>query len=185
MDFNSTKDETTIVTSTSPTSADVSSIILKNTEMVRTKFVPKLINNVSDPKKSVSGKLVYEKKRQNDSQFPTEKITRRSVKVGEVMEISLNTTETFALYDGLRKLYKLYDDMEAIPYGETTFIRVDSSFRHFLPQVIAYADRANERLRRKYYKMTLGKGKKSNIAKTAVARELACFMWGMMTDNIA
>jgi transposase len=52
-------------------------------------------------------------------------------------------------------------------------------------EVIAYADRANERLRRRYYKMVLGKCKKHNVAKTAIARELACFMWGMMTDNIA
>ena len=54
-----------------------------------------------------------------------------------------------------------------------------------LPQVIAYADKANERLRRKYYKMILGKSKTHNVAKTAIARELACFIWGMMTDNIA
>jgi len=53
------------------------------------------------------------------------------------------------------------------------------------PQVIAYADKANERLKRRYYKMVLGKCKKHNVAKTAIARELACFMWGMMTDNIA
>jgi transposase len=53
------------------------------------------------------------------------------------------------------------------------------------PEVIAYADRANERLRRRYYKMVLGKGKRSNVAKTAVARELACFIWGMMTEDIA
>ena len=53
------------------------------------------------------------------------------------------------------------------------------------PQVIAYADKANERLRRRFYKMVLGKSKKHNVAKSAVARELACFMWGMMTDNIA
>ena len=53
------------------------------------------------------------------------------------------------------------------------------------PQVIAYADKANERLRRRYYKMVLGKSKKHNVAKTAIARELACFMWGMMTDRIA
>ena len=52
------------------------------------------------------------------------------------------------------------------------------------PKVIAYADRANERLRRKYYRMVLKCGKKANVAKTAVARELACFIWGMMTDNI-
>jgi len=50
-------------------------------------------------------------------------------------------------------------------------------------QVIAYADRANERLRRKYYRMILG-GKKRNIAVAAVARELACFIWGMMTGHM-
>jgi transposase len=53
------------------------------------------------------------------------------------------------------------------------------------PQVIQYADKANERLRRKYYTMVLKNGKNNNVAKTAVARELACFMWGMMTDSIA
>ena len=51
------------------------------------------------------------------------------------------------------------------------------------PKVIAYADRANERLRRKYYQM-MYRSKNSNVAKTAVARELACFMWGMMTGRI-
>lgn len=51
-------------------------------------------------------------------------------------------------------------------------------------EVIAYADRANERLRRKYYRMILS-GKKANVAKTAIARELACFMWGIMTDHTA
>lgn len=53
------------------------------------------------------------------------------------------------------------------------------------PQVIAYADKANERLRRRFYTMVLGKNKKRNVAVTAIARELACFIWGMMTDNIA
>ena len=52
------------------------------------------------------------------------------------------------------------------------------------PEVIAYADKANERLKRKFYKMIF-KNTKRNIATTAVASELACFMWGIMTDNIA
>lgn len=51
------------------------------------------------------------------------------------------------------------------------------------PEVIAYADKANERLRRKYYRM-IRHGKSKNVAVTAVARELACFIWGMVTDNI-
>lgn len=51
-------------------------------------------------------------------------------------------------------------------------------------EVISYADKANERLRRKYYHMVLSQNKKPNVAKTAIARELACFMWGMLTGNI-
>lgn len=53
------------------------------------------------------------------------------------------------------------------------------------PAVIAYADRANERLRRRYYRFVLAKNKMANVAKTAIARELACFIWGMMTKDIA
>ena len=50
-------------------------------------------------------------------------------------------------------------------------------------EVIAYADKANLRLRRRYYHL-IRKGKKKNVAVTAVARELACYVWGMMTENI-
>lgn len=50
-------------------------------------------------------------------------------------------------------------------------------------EIITYADKANERLKRKYYGMTLRNGKRANVAKTAIARELSCFIWGMMTEN--
>lgn len=50
-------------------------------------------------------------------------------------------------------------------------------------EVIAYADKANLRLRKKYYRL-VHQGKRRNVAVTAVARELACFIWGMMTDHI-
>ena len=50
-------------------------------------------------------------------------------------------------------------------------------------EIIAYADKANTRLRSKYYRL-IRHGKKRNVAVAAVARELACFVWGMMTDNI-
>ena len=53
------------------------------------------------------------------------------------------------------------------------------------PQVVAYADKANTRLRRKFYRMTLQNGSKRNVAATAIARELVCFIWGLMTENIA
>ncbi len=50
-------------------------------------------------------------------------------------------------------------------------------------EVIAYADKANARRRSRYYRL-IRHGKAKNTAVTAVARELACFVWGMMTDNI-
>ena len=50
-------------------------------------------------------------------------------------------------------------------------------------EVIAYADKANTRLRSRYYKF-IRHGKKRNVAIAAIARELACYIWGMMTDNI-
>lgn len=53
------------------------------------------------------------------------------------------------------------------------------------PEVIHYADRANLRLRKKYYTMVMENKKVHNVAVTAIARELACFVWGMMTGNIA
>ena len=43
-------------------------------------------------------------------------------------------------------------------------------------EVIAYADRANTRLRSRYYKMNRHV-KKKNVAVAAVAREHACFVW--------
>ena len=50
-------------------------------------------------------------------------------------------------------------------------------------EVISYADKANTRLRSKYYRM-IRHGKKKNVTVATIARELACFVWGMMTGNI-
>ena len=49
--------------------------------------------------------------------------------------------------------------------------------------VVAYADKASERCQRKYHRMVSFRGKNSNQAVAAVARELCCFIWGMMTGN--
>ena len=52
------------------------------------------------------------------------------------------------------------------------------------PKVIAYADKCRYRLKHKMLNLE-NRGKAANVASTAAARELACFVWGMMTDNIA
>jgi hypothetical protein len=47
------------------------------------------------------------------------------------------------------------------------------------PEVVAYANRAMARLHRKYVRLVLGRARKSQVAVTAVARELAGFVWGL------
>ncbi|MCI1209690.1 MAG: IS110 family transposase [Treponema sp.] len=51
-------------------------------------------------------------------------------------------------------------------------------------EVINYADKATARIRMKMYRLEM-RGVNWNKAAVAAARELACFAWGMMTDNIA
>ena len=70
----------------------------------------------------------------------------------------------------LRKL--LSESAQSLSIGQVGYKSKDLKRRQSKcsGEVVAYADKANERLRRKYFKM--------------VARELACFIWGMMTDNI-
>jgi transposase len=50
-------------------------------------------------------------------------------------------------------------------------------------KVIDYADKAVLRLQKKYHRMIL-KGINRNIVITAIARELACFVWGIETAHI-
>ena len=50
------------------------------------------------------------------------------------------------------------------------------------PDVIAYADRGTSRIKKKFFYLREN-GKHTNVAKAACARELACFIWGMITGN--
>lgn len=130
--------ETIDVMSTSALTADASPIVLNQTDFLRFKFIPTLVQNEKEPQKSVSGKLLYEKKRKNEPKFPSDidatdgKVSRGSVKVGDWMEFKLDTSETYELYMGLKQLYELYEHIGEIPYGSATYTRIDSSFKQFL-----------------------------------------------------
>ena len=56
--------------------------------------------------------------------------------------------------------------------------------REVAPQIVSYANRAGRRLNRKYLRMLL-RGKRSQVAVTAVGRELAGFVWGAMVGQVA
>lgn len=50
-------------------------------------------------------------------------------------------------------------------------------------EVTEYALKANTRLQRKFFNMTHVKGKNMNVAASACAREMACFVWGLITNH--
>ncbi len=141
---NETDGKTINVISTSAYTAAVSPIILKRTDIVHTKFEPQLIDNPKDKSKSVSGKLIHEKKKKHDEDFPTETISKGNLRVGDRMEITLDHHETLDLFNGLKNLYELHDDIEVIPSGDTTFTRIDRSFKQL--HTILQSDTSTARL---------------------------------------
>ena len=50
--------------------------------------------------------------------------------------------------------------------------------------IIDYCDKQNLFMMKKYHRLC-AREKNSNVAKTAIARQLACSIWGIMTGNIA
>ena len=52
------------------------------------------------------------------------------------------------------------------------------------PRILSYVNRAGRRLNRKYLHLLL-RGKSSQVAVTAVSRELAGFLWGAMIGQVA
>ena len=79
-----------------------------------------------------------------------------------MFKILAQTHKTIALevYDKIEKNYNIKLDIKKLSWG--------SIAPDYLP----------------YYKL-IRHGKARNVAVAAIARELACFVWGMMTDNIS
>ena len=140
-EVNDMTENTVDIMSTSANTADASPIVMAQTDLLRFKFIPKLVNNEKDSQKSVSGKIIFEKKKRTAANYPSEddaissddRISKRSIKVGDWLELNLDTSETFALYSGLKQLYDVYRDMDkSFPYGFASYTRVDSKYKDFL-----------------------------------------------------
>ena len=69
------------------------------------------------------------------------------------------------------------------PYGEKSK-RILERQKNASPEIVAYADKATKRIRTKM-KHLEERGKNYNVSSAAGARELACFVWGMMNGKIA
>lgn len=121
-----------VVSSTSRRSANVAPpiVLRKPSDRIRFEFRPIVHSNEEHPESGVQGSFIYEKRGKHDDGFPTdypEKISRRSVHVGDSLELRLDSSETMALYRGLQELYQLRSDMEDIPFGKKVYIPMDAA----------------------------------------------------------
>ena len=69
------------------------------------------------------------------------------------------------------------------PYGQKSG-RILERQKNASPEIVAYADKATKRIRTKMKNLEKC-GKNYNVSSAAGARELACFVWGMMNGKIA
>ena len=134
--------DTIEVASTSAVTANASPIVLNQTKTLRLRFIPQIIDNKNEPNKSVSGKLLYERKQKSSDLFPSEdphtkeeKTSRGSIKAGNWTEIALDSSETYALFEGLKELYKLYEDIGSIPYGATKYTKIPYTLQHVVERL--------------------------------------------------
>jgi hypothetical protein len=133
-----TDDSTALtVTSTSAQSADVSPILLnEKTDLIRLRFLPKIVTNRTKPANNVEGTFTYERKGKGDDVFPldcgADFVSRQTVKKDDALKLRLDTNETKNLFEGLKKLYAAADDMGGIPSGTTTYVAVDKAARTLL-----------------------------------------------------
>lgn len=130
-------DNTITVMPTSRRSSKVTPFDLKEkTDRLHVYFKPEIVDNPDVPMNRVKGNLVYERKKLSEDLFPTECeeqiTTRSSVGSRGALSISLSTSETRALFDGLQRLYVLSGSLDSIPYGETSFVEVSSNLKSAL-----------------------------------------------------
>lgn len=123
------------VHSTSLTTANTTPIVLNETEMIKTSFEPMLIDNEKDRSACVSGKFVHQRKSKKDESFPSEKISKKSVKTGDILELRLSSSETKKLFDGLTQLYQLHSNIGFVPPGDNTYAKIDSSLLQTIRQL--------------------------------------------------
>lgn len=136
-DKDSSSEDVISLTSTSSQTAVTSPVMLRDpTSTTRLYFKPLFVKNSKDPSKRVEGKIVYERKGKKDEGFPTdngaEVLSKKSIRKGDTLELSLDSSETKSLYLGLRKLYALAGSLEYMPYGSVSFVEVDDTAQKLL-----------------------------------------------------
>lgn len=125
---------TTIKTqSTSRSTAGCDPIILREGNRVRLVFIPTIVDNPANPKASVDGHFIYQRKAASDRWVPVPTTSLSSLRAGEGFKLTLHAQEVRTLLEGIVRLYNFYRQ-QGIPMGSKTFVQVDQPVATFVSQ---------------------------------------------------
>jgi hypothetical protein len=117
--------------STSRKTAECNPIVLRDGDQVRLVFSPTLVDNPENPKASVDGHFIYQRKVRSGRWAPVATIPLSTLKAGEGFKLALHAQELLTLLESLVPLYRFYEQ-QGIPQGSTTFVRVDRRLAKFV-----------------------------------------------------
>lgn len=112
------------VKSTSRSSAIADPIILRETATTRLVFKPLIVENARNPKASVKGAFVFQRRAPNREWIDYKKLSLTKLRAEEWVKLELKSAEILKLYEALTDLYALHRQ-EGVPFGEKRFLLAD------------------------------------------------------------
>jgi hypothetical protein len=119
------------VTSTSPHSAVVSDIVVREGHQVRLIFRPEIVDNPSNPAARVRGRFLYQRKGKRDSWVDFDRQPLSSLKKGEQFQLEIKAGELLPLLKDLGALYRIHRD-QGVRHGRVEFVKVSEHFAEVL-----------------------------------------------------
>jgi Shedu protein SduA, N-terminal/Shedu protein SduA, C-terminal len=116
---------------TSRSTALCNPITLREGEQVRLVFVPAIVDNPANPKASVDGHFVYQRKTRSDTWIPVPTVALSSLKSGEGFKLSLHAQELYTFFENIVQLYQFYRT-EGVPKGFKTYVELDRNVADFV-----------------------------------------------------
>jgi len=108
-------------------------IVLRTGERVRLVFLPALVDNSANPKASVDGHFIYQRKAPSGRWANLRTLSLATLKEGDEFKLTLHAEELLTLLEGLVPLYRFYEHT-GIPRGNKTFVEVDRNLARLVSE---------------------------------------------------
>ena len=117
---------------TSRSSAGCNPIVLRESERVRLVFQPILVDNPDNPKASVDGCFVYQRKTTGDRWSAVKLASLSGLRAGEGYQLALHAQEVRTFVEEIVRLYRLHGYVGGVPRRESTFMQMDKQVANLL-----------------------------------------------------